>query len=113
MEEKTVKNDKKDALLADAIKQIEKQYGKGSIMKLGERAAVDVDAISSGSIKIDEALASAATRKGGSSRSTDQSPAVRRRWRCMRSPKCRKKADARPISTRKTPSIPIMRKIWA
>ena len=56
MEDKTVKNDKKDALLADAIKQIEKQYGKGSIMKLGERAAVDVDAISSGSIKIDEAL---------------------------------------------------------
>ena len=53
MEEKTVKNDKKDALLVDAIKQIEKQYGKGSIMKLGERAAVDVDAISSGSIKID------------------------------------------------------------
>ena len=50
MEDKTVKNDKKDALLADAIKQIEKQYGKGSIMKLGERAAVDVDAISSGSI---------------------------------------------------------------
>ena len=56
MEDKTVKNDKKDALLADAIKQIEKQYGKGSIMKLGERALVDVDAISSGSIKIDEAL---------------------------------------------------------
>ena len=55
MEDKTVKNDKKDALLADAIKQIEKQYGKGSIMKLGERTAVDVDAISSGSIKIDEA----------------------------------------------------------
>ena len=56
MDEKVVKNDKKDALLEDAIKQIEKQYGKGSIMKLGERAAVDVDAISSGSIKIDEAL---------------------------------------------------------
>ncbi len=64
MEEKTVKNDKKDALLADAIKQIEKQYGKGSIMKLGERAAVDVDAISSGSIKIDEALGIGGYPKG-------------------------------------------------
>ena len=64
MEEKTVKNDKKDALLVDAIKQIEKQYGKGSIMKLGERAAVDVDAISSGSIKIDEALGIGGYPKG-------------------------------------------------
>ncbi len=64
MEDKTVKNDKKDALLADAIRQIEKQYGKGSIMKLGERAAVDVDAISSGSIKIDEALGIGGYPKG-------------------------------------------------
>lgn len=48
--------EKKDQLLADAIKQIEKQYGKGSIMKLGERSAVEIDAISSGSIKVDEAL---------------------------------------------------------
>ena len=64
MEDKTVKNDKKDALLADAIKQIEKQYGKGSSMKLGERAAVDVDAISSGSIKIDEALGIGGYPKG-------------------------------------------------
>ena len=64
MEDKTVKNDKKDALLADAIKQIEKQYGKGSIMKLGERAAVDLDAISSGSIKIDEALGIGGYPKG-------------------------------------------------
>ena len=64
MDEKVVKNDKKDALLEDAIKQIEKQYGKGSIMKLGERAAVDVDAISSGSIKIDEALGIGGYPKG-------------------------------------------------
>ena len=64
MDEKVVKNDKKDALLEDAIKQIEKQYGKGSIMKLCERAAVDVDAISSGSIKIDEALGIGGYPKG-------------------------------------------------
>ncbi|MEF9967276.1 MAG: recombinase RecA [Longicatena sp.] len=49
-------SNKKDALLDDAIKQIEKQFGKGSIMKLGDRGAVDIDAISSGSIKLDEAL---------------------------------------------------------
>ncbi|MDE6475372.1 MAG: recombinase RecA, partial [Erysipelotrichaceae bacterium] len=50
--------------LEDAIKQIEKQYGKGSIMKLGERSAVDIDAISSGSIKIDEALGIGGYPKG-------------------------------------------------
>lgn len=58
------KKDEKDVLLADAIKAIEKQYGKGSIMKLGERAAVDVDAISSGSIKVDEALGIGGYPKG-------------------------------------------------
>ena len=65
MEEKAKKvDDKKDALLNDAIKAIEKQYGKGSIMKLGDRAAVEIDAISSGSIKIDEALGIGGYPKG-------------------------------------------------
>lgn len=53
--EKEIK-DKKDSLLDETISQIEKQFGKGSIMKLGDRSAVEVDAISSGSLKIDEAL---------------------------------------------------------
>ncbi len=54
----------KDQLLKDAIKAIEKQYGKGSIMKLGDRAAVEVDAISSGSLKIDECLGIGGYPKG-------------------------------------------------
>lgn len=49
-------SDKKEQLLSEALKQIEKQYGKGSIMKLGEHANVDVDAISTGSLAIDYAL---------------------------------------------------------
>ena len=36
------KDAKKAQALNDAIKQIEKQFGKGSVMKLGDRAAVDV-----------------------------------------------------------------------
>ena len=48
--------DKKEQLLSEALKQIEKQYGKGSIMKLGEHTNVDVDAISTGSLAIDYAL---------------------------------------------------------
>lgn len=57
-------DDKKNKLLADAISDIEKQFGKGSIMKLGERASVDIDAISSGSLKIDEALGIGGYPKG-------------------------------------------------
>ena len=64
MSEKEVKDTKKDALLEDALKQIEKQYGKGSIMRLGDRANVDIDAISSGSLAIDYALGIGGYPKG-------------------------------------------------
>jgi len=39
-----------------AVGQIEKQHGKGTIMKLGDDAAQDVDVISTGSIMVDYAL---------------------------------------------------------
>ena len=55
---------KKDALLEEALKQIEKQYGKGSIMRLGDRANVEVDALSSGSLSIDFALGIGGYPKG-------------------------------------------------
>ena len=37
-----------EAKLDDALKQIEKKFGKGSIMRLGDRPAVNVDVIPSG-----------------------------------------------------------------
>ena len=46
----------KDQLLNEALKQIEKQYGKGAVMKLGDRALVEVDVISSGSLSMDNVL---------------------------------------------------------
>lgn len=55
---------KKQQALDDAIKQIEKQFGKGSVMKLGERAAVDVDVIPSGSLTLDLALGIGGYPKG-------------------------------------------------
>ena len=43
--------------LAAALGQIEKQFGKGSVMRLGDRnKAKDIDAVSSGSIGLDAAL---------------------------------------------------------
>lgn len=47
--------DKKKAL-ETAISQIEKQYGKGAVMKLGQATAMQVDAISTGSLGLDMAL---------------------------------------------------------
>ncbi|MGJ8668191.1 MAG: recombinase RecA [Oceanococcus sp.] len=41
--------------LAAALGQIEKQFGKGSVMRLGENAVLDVPAISTGSIMLDAA----------------------------------------------------------
>lgn len=39
-----------------AVGQIEKQHGKGTIMKLGDKATQDVEIISTGSILVDYAL---------------------------------------------------------
>lgn len=55
---------KKEQALDDAIKQIEKQFGKGAVMKLGERAAVSVDVIPSGSLTLDIALGIGGYPKG-------------------------------------------------
>ena len=50
-------NDKaKSEALATALAQIEKKYGKGSIMKLGENTAMNVEAISTGWLTLDMAL---------------------------------------------------------
>ncbi len=54
----------KDKLLSDVLKQIEREYGKGSVMKLGDRAAVDVEPIPSGSLLLDEALGIGGYPKG-------------------------------------------------
>lgn len=47
--------DKKEALAA-AMKQIEKEFGKGSIMKMGEGGRLDVKSVSTGILPLDVAL---------------------------------------------------------
>jgi len=53
---KDVVSSGKSQALQLAVDQIEKQFGKGSIMRLGEAHAVDVETISTGSISLDLAL---------------------------------------------------------
>ena len=50
--------------IADALKKIEKAHGKGAVMRLGEKSEMPVEAISSGSIKIDRALGVGGYPKG-------------------------------------------------
>ena len=50
------KNDEKQRALSLALSQIEKQYGKGAIMRLGESQIVDISVISTGSLALDAAL---------------------------------------------------------
>lgn len=56
-------NKKQDALL-NAMKQIEKQYGKGSIMKLGDEADRHIEIVPSGSMSLDIALGIGGYPKG-------------------------------------------------
>ena len=54
----------KEEALDEALRSIEKIYGKGSIMKLGDRPKVDVDSIPTGSILLDNALGIGGYPKG-------------------------------------------------
>lgn len=56
-------NDKK-AALESALKQIEKQYGQGAVMRLGENKHLKVDAISTGSLTLDLATGIGGVPKG-------------------------------------------------
>ncbi len=57
-------SENKDLALKEALRTIEKAYGKGSIMVLGEHAKVDVDVIPTGSLMLDEILGVGGYPKG-------------------------------------------------
>jgi recombination protein RecA len=56
--------DERQKALDRAILQIEKQYGKGSIMKLGEQSNLDIEVIPTGSLSLDIALGVGGIPKG-------------------------------------------------
>ncbi|MBE5912720.1 MULTISPECIES: recombinase RecA [Pseudobutyrivibrio] len=57
-------NEDKLKALDAAISQIEKQYGKGSVMKLGEGANIQVETVPTGSVSLDIALGQGGFPKG-------------------------------------------------
>ncbi len=62
-EKGTAKEEKLKALDA-ALSQIEKQYGKGSVMKLGDTSHMQVETIPTGSLSLDIALGAGGVPKG-------------------------------------------------
>jgi len=59
-----IDKDKRAQALEAAMKQIEKQYGKGSVMRLGDEAERTVEAIPTGSLSLDIALGIGGYPKG-------------------------------------------------
>jgi recombination protein RecA len=57
-------DDNRKKALSAALGQIEKQFGKGSVMRLGDSQAYDVEAISTGSLGLDIALGIGGLPKG-------------------------------------------------
>ena len=108
-----VATDKKKAL-ETALAQIEKNYGKGAIMRLGDDIAVNVEAIPTGSLSLDLALGIGGVPRGrvveiygpeSSGKTTARAAhrrGARRRW-----------AAWPRSSTRSTRSNPSMRASWA
>ena len=63
LEKPTTAEEKKKALDA-ALAHIEKQFGAGSVMRMGEKAALNVESIPTGSIGLDMALGIGGLHKG-------------------------------------------------
>jgi len=57
-------NKEKNKALEAAINQIDENFGKGSVMKLGQQAAINIEAISTGSLSLDLALGIGGLPKG-------------------------------------------------
>ncbi len=56
--------DNREEALNQALKQIEKQYGKGSVMRLGEESIQKIEVVPTGSISLDHALGVGGYPKG-------------------------------------------------
>ena len=62
--ENSMDKENRSKALEAAVSLIEKNYGKGSIMKLGSKTNVDIEAISTGSLGLDIALGIGGVPKG-------------------------------------------------
>ena len=59
-----IEDKEKNKALEAAISQIDENFGKGSVMKLGQKSSLDIESISTGSLSLDLALGIGGLPKG-------------------------------------------------
>ena len=64
MAKTNTENNDRDKILSQVLSDIEKQFGKGAVMKLGSESHLEVDAVPSGSLSLDIALGIGGYPKG-------------------------------------------------
>ncbi len=98
-----IQMDKNKALDA-ALSQIERAFGKGSIMKMGQGQVVEVQTVSTGSLGLDIALGIGGLPRGRIVEIYGPESSARRRSPCTRSPRPRRRVVSAPSSMRSTRS---------
>ena len=78
----TTKEEKLKAI-ETAIAQIEKAYGAGAVMRLGQNTTMNVESIPTGSMTLDMALGIGGVPRGRIVESTVPNPPVRQRLPCI------------------------------
>src|SRR6266404_280561 len=82
----SVKSTEKWRAVETALTQIERQFGKGSIMRLGDQPEQVMSVIPTGSLAVTPRSESAASREAGSSRSSGRRRPARRPFPSRSSP---------------------------
>ena len=98
--------------LQAAMAKIEKDFGKGSIMKLGDEKVENVEVISTGSLALNAALGVGGYPKAASSKSTAPSRQAKPPSPSTPLPRRRRTEASQPSSTPSMPSTAFMRPNW-
>ena len=88
----------KKAALETALAQIEKQFGKGAVMRLGQNEAMHVEAIPTGSLSLDLALGIGGLPRGRIVEIYGPESSGKPRWPCIASQRGRRTAATRRSS---------------
>jgi len=101
--------DDREKALDAALGQIEKQFGKGSIMRMGENLHMNIESIPTGALALDMALGIGGLPRGRIVELYGPESSVSRHWRCTSSPKPSETVASVPTSTPSTRWTPSMR----
>ena len=99
--------------LEHALADLDKQFGKGAVMKLGEHAEQNVQVIPTGCLTLDEALGVGGIPRGRIVEIFGPESSVRRPLPCTLSRRRRRWAASRHLWTQSTPLTRCTPRIWA